>query len=102
MAPKIGMDEDGDTPPCSVMHTREYAEKWDVMKQKKYNGTQKAVPTVERFKHMWDIPVPVVKPTPWWLRFFGCYCFRGPLAQRPALTSVQPFADAKRRRPGPL
>lgn len=118
MTPKIGMDEDGDIPPCSVMQGREYAEKWDAWKEKKYGGKQKALPTVERFKHRWSSKKVSVAPTvapkyivppattkdskSWWLRLFSCYCFRGSPVQPPALTSVQPVVDARLRRPSPL
>jgi hypothetical protein len=53
MAPKIGRDEDGDIPPCSVLYEKKYAERWDAIKQAKYGGKQKAEPTVKRY---WSKP----------------------------------------------
>ncbi len=53
MAPKLGMDADGDTPPCSVLHSYKHAKEWDDWKQEHYKGTQKAQPAVELYKHKW-------------------------------------------------
>lgn len=50
MAPKLMSDEDGDIPPCSVMHSYKSAKEWDEYKQKKYNGKQKAKSVVKRFR----------------------------------------------------
>jgi hypothetical protein len=50
MAPKMGIDADGDIPPCSVKWTLEGAKAWDTFKQEKYGGAQKAGSMVEAHK----------------------------------------------------
>ena len=54
MTPKLMPDEDGDVPPCSVMHSYKSAKEWDAYKQKKYQGKQKAISVVKQFrKNRW-------------------------------------------------
>jgi hypothetical protein len=50
MAPKMGIDADGDIPPCSAMWDLEGAKAWDAFKQEKYGGAQKAGSMVEAHK----------------------------------------------------
>ncbi len=46
----MGIDADGDIPPCSAMWSLEAAKAWDDFKQKTYGGTQKAGSMVEAHK----------------------------------------------------
>ncbi len=46
----MGIDADGDIPPCSAKWTLEGAKAWDAFKQEKYGGAQKAGSMVEAHK----------------------------------------------------
>jgi hypothetical protein len=104
MAPKIGIDADGDIPPCSAKWDLEGAKAWDAFKQEKYGGAQKAgsmveahkryVERCERSKKMVEameaakphtakymsVSVRVPEPSPlpprrsWWQRVTQCFC----------------------------
>jgi hypothetical protein len=64
MTPKLGRDEDGDIPPCSVIQSYKSAKAWDIKKEERYQGKQKAIPTTKRFrKYHWRL---------FWYRNFRC------------------------------
>lgn len=81
MAPKLGSDEDGDIPPCSVMNSRKSAAAWDSWKQQKYGGKQKAQPTVLRFRELHEENEAYIiqqskltrKKIGLWERYFRCW-----------------------------
>jgi hypothetical protein len=92
MAPKIAMDADGDIPPCSVLQSKEYAERWDQWKREKYGGRQKAISTVERFctkPRLTARPIPEPPNQKGWKRFFSCLRLRIRAKNETPLTHIQ-------------
>jgi hypothetical protein len=55
MAPNPQSDEDGDILPHSVMATLEEAKNWDLYKNKKYRGKQKARSMVLQYQEQQEI-----------------------------------------------
>jgi hypothetical protein len=83
MAPKMMSDADGDTPPCSALWSLEGAQAWDMLKQEKYRGTQKAHSMVETFKKMelrhqaktaTTVTLPANSKKSWWSRLICPLC----------------------------